>query len=226
MTGDGKETGAVYSEGMTDNSVPGMKGRILVIDDDADFLEMTKSFLEENYKVTLADSGSRALELLASGLSPGLVLLDVSMPDMDGYETLRNIRALDNAAGIPVIFLTGINETAAELRGLELGAVDYITKPFVKEILLKRLELHLKQGRELAALYRERRKKKKPLSIPPLTPWERKIALLDQKRLTGGEIAEEMETTEGTIRTALNAIYSKLDIHSKRELASLDLEME
>ena len=206
---------------MTNNRAP---NRILVIDDDADFLEMTESFLEETYEVTLAASGGRALELLAAGLPPDLILLDVSMPGMDGYETLRNINALDNAAGIPVIFLTGVNETAAELRGLELGAVDYITKPFVKEILLKRLELHLKQGRELKALYRERRKKKKPRPIPPLTPWERRIALLAQKRLTSAEIAEEMGTTDRTIRTALSSIYVKLDIHSKKELANLDLE--
>jgi DNA-binding NarL/FixJ family response regulator len=208
---------------MTDNSVP--KGRILIIDDDEDFLEMTESFLEENYEADLAVSGSQALELFAKGYTPDLILLDVSMPGMDGYETLRRINALDNAAGIPVIFLTGMNETAAELRGLELGAVDYITKPFVKEILLKRMELHLKQGRELKSLYRERRKRKKPLAIPPLTPWERKIALLAQKRLTGGEIAEEMGTTDRTIRTALSSIYRKLDIHSKRELADFDLEL-
>ncbi|MDR0709312.1 MAG: response regulator [Spirochaetaceae bacterium] len=202
----------------------GPKGRILIIDDDADFLEMTESFLEDQYEVSLALSGSRALELLAGDYTPDLILLDVSMPGMDGYETLRRINALDHTAGIPVMFLTGINETAAELRGLELGAVDYITKPFVKEILLKRLELHLKQGRELKALYRERRKKKKPLPIPPLTPWERKIALLAQKRLTSAEIAGEMGTTDRTIRTALGSIYVKLDIHSKKELANLDLE--
>jgi DNA-binding NarL/FixJ family response regulator len=209
---------------MTNSAAPEKKGRILIVDDDGDFLEMTESFLEENYEITLASSGNGALKLLAAGLSPDLILLDVSMPGMDGYETLRNIRAVDATAGVPVMFLTGVNETAAELRGLELGAVDYITKPFVKEILLKRLELHLKQGRELAALCRERRRKKKPLPMPPLTPWERKIALLAQKRLTGGEIATEMGTTEGTIRTALGSVYMKLNIHSKRELACLDLE--
>ncbi|MDR1507092.1 MAG: response regulator, partial [Treponema sp.] len=126
---------------MTNSSAPKIKGRILVIDDDEDFLEMTESFLDENYDVTLAASGQGALELLAAGLSPDLILLDVSMPGMDGYETLRNINALDNTAGLPVMFLTGASETSAELRGLELGAVDYITKPFVKEILLKRLDL-------------------------------------------------------------------------------------
>jgi DNA-binding NarL/FixJ family response regulator len=88
------------------------------------------------------------------------------------------------------------------------------------------LELPLKQGREPKSLYRERRQKKKTVSIPPLTPWERKIALLAQKRLTGGEIAEEMRTTDRTIRTALGAIDMKLDIHSKRELADLDLETD
>jgi putative two-component system response regulator len=209
---------------MTNSSASKIKSRILVIDDDEDFLEMTESFLDEDYDVTLAASGCGALELLAGGLSPDLILLDISMPGMDGYEPLRNINALDNTAGLPVMFLTGMNETSAELRGLELGAVDYITKPFVKEILLKRLELRLEQGRELAALYRERRKKKKPLPIPPLTPWERKIALLAQKRLTSGEIAGEMGTTDRTIRTALSSVYMKLNIHSKRELANLDLE--
>jgi DNA-binding response OmpR family regulator len=211
---------------MAKSSAPKRKDRILVIDDDEDFLEMTKSFLDENYDVTLAASGRGALELLAAGLSPDLILLDIAMPGMDGYETLRNINALDNTAGIPVMFLTGVNKTAAELRGLELGAVDYITKPFVKEILLKRLKLRLEQGRELAALRRERRAKKKPLSIPPLTPWERKIALLAQKRLTSAEIAGEMGTTGGTIRTALGSVYMKLNIHSKRELANLDLEQD
>jgi LuxR family maltose regulon positive regulatory protein len=62
--------------------------------------------------------------------------------------------------------------------------------------------------------------------MTPLTPWEKKIALLAQRRLTGGEIAEQLKTTEGTIRTALNVIYIKLDIHSKKELADFDLETE
>jgi DNA-binding NarL/FixJ family response regulator len=177
----------IFREAMTNNSVP--KGRILVVDDDADFFEMTESFLEETYEVSLAISGGRALELLAGGLSPDLILLDVSMPGMDGYETLWRVSVLDHTVGIPVMFLTGINETAAEL--------------------------HLKQGRELKALYRERRKKKKSLPIPPLTPWERKIALLAQTRLASAEIAEAMGTTDRTIRTALSSIYVKLDIHSK-----------
>jgi CheY-like chemotaxis protein/DNA-binding CsgD family transcriptional regulator len=207
-----------------DNTPADKKSRILVIDDDKDFLEMAGDFLEGLYEVSFAKSGEQALEYLAGGRVPDLILLDVSMPGMNGYKTMEKINALDGMAGTPVIFLTAMDETEAELKGLALGAVDYITKPFVKEILLKRLEIHLKQGRELRDIYRERKKKKKPRPIPPLTPWETRIALLAQKRLTGGEIAEKLNTTEGTIRTALGVIYIKLDIHSKRELEEYDLE--
>jgi DNA-binding response OmpR family regulator len=206
------------------NASPGVRERILVIDDDTDFLELTEKMLAGYYEVSLAKSGKQALEYLDRGFSPDLVFLDVDMPEMNGYETLKKIKALDGMEAVPVVFLTGMTETEAELRGLELGAVDYITKPFVKDILLKRLEIHLKQGKELRTVYGERRKKKKPEPMTPLTPWEKKIAFFAQKRLTGGEIAEKLATTEGTIRTALNAIYSKLDIHSKRELADFDLE--
>ena len=234
------------------NALPDPGGRILIIDDDTCFLELAEKMLAGHYEVSLAKSGKQALEYLDRGFSPvssagdagrgsppvssaedagrgsppDLIFLDVDMPDMNGYETLKKIKALDGMEAVPVVFLTGMTETEAELQGLELGAVDYITKPFVKDILLKRLEIHLKQGKELRRVYGERRKKKKPELMTPLTPWEKKIALLAQKRLTGGEIAEKMGTTGGTIRTALNSIYLKLEIHSKRELVDLDLETE
>jgi DNA-binding response OmpR family regulator len=209
-----------------DNALPGVTGHILIIDDDTDFLELTEKMLAGHYEVSLAKSGTQALEYLGRGFSPDLIFLDVDMPGMNGYETLKKIKTLDRMEAVPVVFLTGMTETESELKGLELGAVDYITKPFVKDILLKRLEIHLKQGKELRRVYGERRKKKKPEPMTPLTPWEKKIALLAQKRLTGGEIAEKLGTTDGTIRTALNVIYLKLDIHSKRELVDLDLETE
>jgi DNA-binding response OmpR family regulator len=221
MTGDDKKR-AAYIDDM--NNVPGAGGRILIIDDDTDFLELAEKMLAGHYEVSLAKSGKQALEYLDRGFSPDLVFLDVDMPGMNGYETLKKIKALDGMEAVPVVFLTGMAETDAELRGLELGAVDYITKPFVKDILLKRLEIHVRQGKELRAVYGEQRKRKKPEPMSPLTPWEKKIALLAQKRLTGGEIAEKMGTTAGTIRTALNIIYLKLGIHSKRDLVDLDLE--
>jgi DNA-binding response OmpR family regulator len=204
------------------------KSHILVVDDDVYFLQIAAAFLEEEYEVSLAKSGAQALEYLGSlsekqGSLPVLILLDVSMPDMDGYTTLRHIKDMEALAATPVVFLTGMSGVESELQGLRLGAVDYIVKPFFKEILLKRVEIHLRQGKELAQVYRERRKKKKPEPHTPLTPWELNIARFAQQRLTSTEIAKRMETTAGTIRTALNTVYIKLDIHSKRELADLDL---
>jgi DNA-binding response OmpR family regulator len=205
-------------------ALPGSTERVLVIDDDPEFLQLAETALAGRYEVSLAMSGKQALEYLAAGETPDLILLDVNMPELNGFETLKKIKALEGMEAVPVVFLTGMTEAEAELRGLELGAVDYITKPFVKDILLKRLEIHVKQGKKLRTLYGEQRKKRKAKPITPLTPWEKKISLLAQKRFTSGEIAEQMGTTSGTIRTALNTIYVKLNIHSKRELADLDLE--
>jgi DNA-binding NarL/FixJ family response regulator len=122
-----------------------------------------------------------------------------------------------------VFFPAGKGNEANELKGLEMGAVDYITKPFVREILLARLKTHLENGREFRRLRGTAGKKKKAEPFTPLTPWERKIALLAQQRLSAPEIAEKMGITENTAKSALRSIYGKLDIHSKRSLAELDL---
>jgi DNA-binding NarL/FixJ family response regulator len=98
--------------------------------------------------------------------------------------------------------------------------VDYITKPFVKEILLTRLSRHLANGRELRLLRRIRPVKK---AGDPLTPWERKIALLAKQWLTVPEIAMELSITENTVKSAMKIIYRKLDIHSRPELSRIEL---
>lgn len=84
----------------------------------------------------MAQSGEEAVALLASGLRPHLILLDIAMPGWNGYQTLERLQELELEPEIPVIFLTGLTEAEEELKGRSSGAVDYITKPFVKEILL------------------------------------------------------------------------------------------
>jgi DNA-binding NarL/FixJ family response regulator len=98
--------------------------------------------------------------------------------------------------------------------------VDYITKPFVKEILLTRLATHLENGRELRLLHLMRPARK---PAEPLTPWERKIALLAKEWLTVPEIAARLSLTGNTVKSAMKVIYRKLNIHSRRELAGVDL---
>jgi putative two-component system response regulator len=116
---------------------------------------MGKSVLQENYTVVTIPSGKKLLDALKK-TKPALILLDVEMPEMSGYEVINEIKDNPETAGIPVIFLTGKAEQENELAGLTLGAVDYIAKPFSAQLLLKRIELHLllqSQKNELQAFY-------------------------------------------------------------------------
>jgi DNA-binding response OmpR family regulator len=209
------------------------KSKILIVDDDVALLEMAGEILDAHYQVSLAKSGEQALEYLQraaeSGSLPGLILLDIDMPRMDGYQTLQKIRDFNGLQDVPVVFLTGMTDADYELRGLTMGAVDYITKPFVKELFLARIKNHLENGAHLRSLKTEQGKKrprnKKPEYAVPLTPWEKKIALLAQERLTQGEIAEQLSLSANTVHTALNVIFTKLGVHSKRELAELNLDI-
>jgi putative two-component system response regulator len=116
--------------------------RILVVDDNIASLRQIGAQLAGRYVVTLAKSGTQALGIIAQA-RPDLILLDVAMPGMDGFETNEAIKADEDAAKIPVIFLTGSNDAETEIRALESGAVDFIAKPVEKEILIHRLGLHL-----------------------------------------------------------------------------------
>ena len=115
---------------------------ILLVDDDLTNLTVGRNALEEHYDVLTLNSGARLIKMLERS-APDLILLDVEMPEMDGYEAIKAIKANPETANIPVIFLTAKSDGQSELEGLSLGAVDYITKPFSAPLLLKRIELHL-----------------------------------------------------------------------------------
>ncbi|HZX29842.1 MAG TPA: two-component system response regulator [Rhodocyclaceae bacterium] len=119
------------------------KETVLVVDDTPENLGALGEILRPHYHVRLANTGQRALEICAAEPRPDLVLLDVNMPAMDGYEVLSRLHADPDARGIPVIFVTGLNSVDDEERGLELGAVDYITKPIRPRIVLARVRTHL-----------------------------------------------------------------------------------
>jgi putative two-component system response regulator len=117
--------------------------RILVVDDNMASLKQIGAQLSGNYQISLAKSGNQALKI-CSQIHPDLILLDVKMPDMDGFETNAALKRDSELNRIPVVFLSGNYDIETEIRGLESGAVDYITKPAEKNILLHRIELHLK----------------------------------------------------------------------------------
>ena len=116
---------------------------ILIVDDTPQNLTILGELLCPNYLVRAANSGERALRLAKSENRPDLILLDVMMPGMDGYEVLHRLRADVATRGIPVIFITAMAAAEDEERGLQLGAVDYITKPFSPAVVLARVRTHL-----------------------------------------------------------------------------------
>ena len=119
-------------------------GTILIVDDNSANLGVLSDALSQaGFEVRVAKSGKMALERVKYAL-PDLILLDVMMPEMDGFETCRRLQANPETTQIPVIFMTALSDTANKVEGFQLGAVDYITKPFQQEEVLARVKLHLK----------------------------------------------------------------------------------
>ncbi len=128
---------------MEDTIVFTQKAIILVVDDTPDNLTLMSGLLKDNYIVKVANSGARALKIAQSETPPDLILLDIMMPEMDGYEVCRRLKADNKTRDIPIIFLTAKTEVIDETHGFELGASDYITKPISPPIVLARVETHL-----------------------------------------------------------------------------------
>lgn len=119
-----------------------MKKHILIVDDNVTNLKIAEKTLKEYYKVTLLISGAQTLKFLNKN-RPDLILLDINMPGMNGYETLKEIKKNEELVDIPVIFLTANIDSESEVSGIELGAVDFIKKPFIPQSMLSRIKLHL-----------------------------------------------------------------------------------
>ncbi len=128
---------------MSDHSLYSERQTILVVDDTPDNIALLSTLLKDRYKVRAANNGERALAIAASQPRPDLILLDIMMPGMDGYEVCERLKVDPHTADIPVIFLTAKVQVEDEEFGLRLGAVDYITKPISPPIVLARVETHL-----------------------------------------------------------------------------------
>lgn len=124
---------------MNDND---KKWRILIVDDEPNNLQLLRQILKGKYQLSMATSGFQALEI-AKKMSPDLVLLDVMMPELDGYETCIKLKSDPETAEIPVLFVTAKTDLRDEKQGFEVGAVDYITKPVSGPIVMARVATHL-----------------------------------------------------------------------------------
>ncbi|MEL6459504.1 MAG: response regulator [Cyanobacteria bacterium J06621_15] len=141
---------------------------ILIVDDTPDNLLVLFSFLEEKgFKVLLAEDGESALQI-AQSKAPDLILLDVLMPEIDGFETCRRLKEKSSTKEIPVIFLTALSETVNKVQGFKLGGVDYITKPSEQEEVLVRIETHLSLQRMRSTLAQQNQQLKQKLDFEAL----------------------------------------------------------
>jgi diguanylate cyclase (GGDEF)-like protein len=130
------------------------KPRVLLVDDERFNLNTLHGLLKEDHKIMVATGGDQALKAAVTG-RPDLILLDINMPGMDGYEVCRRLKEDSLTSSIPIIFITGLADAEDETKGLELGAADYITKPFNLSVVRARVrtQLRLKQQSELLESY-------------------------------------------------------------------------
>ena len=130
------------------------KQTILIVDDVPTNIKVLGDTLKKEFAVRFATDGLKAIEIAQSSSPPDIILLDIMMPGMDGYEVCRRLKASEQTQHIPVIFITAMGQEADETKGLELGAVDYITKPFSLPVVRIRVKTHLELKRHRDMLER------------------------------------------------------------------------
>jgi diguanylate cyclase (GGDEF)-like protein len=130
----------------------------MLVDDEPGNLMVLSNLLRNSYDLRVANSGEKALSLINQGKIPDLILLDIIMPELDGYEFCELIKGKSETKDIPIIFISSMDQPGNEEKGLKMGAVDYITKPFVPSIVQSRVDTHIKlinSMREVKRLYIE-----------------------------------------------------------------------
>ena len=189
--------------------------RILCVDDDINMLNTLEDMLiNTGYSVSLAKSGKQAVDYIKKGIGFQLVLLDVDMPEMDGYETIKAIKSLGQAKDIPVIFLTALDEPDFEIKGLEYGAADYITKPFVKSVFLARVKNRIAVTESKKAAESENMERLKGM----LTDLELRVAEYIAEGFSNQEIADKTSYSYGYVRRIVSSILEKTGMKKRSDI--------
>lgn len=193
---------------------------VLLVDDNSKYLKDALPFY--GYEVKAVCDGVQALkELAVKNNKFDIVLLDVMMPNMNGWETLKAIRRNEHTRHLPVIMLTAVNEDQKMVSGLKIGADDYIIKPFVLPNLLARMEAVLRRS--------SWQKEAKPalsddISFDILTNKEKEVLQMAAKGASNKQIAEKLFVKEVTVKTHLNSIFKKLKVTSRTQAVLLAVQ--
>jgi len=175
-----------------------MQKTIFMVDDNDTNLATVKETLKDHYRVMTLPSADRMFAMLDK-MTPDLILLDIEMPEMDGFEALRLLKAHESQADIPVMFLTSMNDALVEARGFEMGVVDFVTKPFSAPVLRNRIKTHL----HIDEIIKERTRKLQRLQNSLIIVLADMVESRDE--VTGGHI----ERTTIYIKILLEALCEK-----------------
>ncbi len=190
------------------------KSTVLLIDDELVNIKILSDLLKEDYEVIFANSGEEGLRRAAES-SPDIILLDIMMPDMDGYAVCAKLQESPRTAGIPVVYVTALGSTAQEVKGLNSGAIDYITKPINGEIVKARIRNHLKLRRALQAASEadaaedERREK--------MTERQREIFRWVREGKTNWEIAKIIGCSEENVKYHMKNILRIMGSYNRTQ---------
>lgn len=202
--------------------------KILLIEDQPQMRQNVALILELNgFEVVVAEDGKQGL-MKARGEQPDLILCDVMMPELDGYDVLHRLRKVESMRSVPFIFLTAKGEKTEQRTGMNLGADDYLTKPCSEADLLSAINARLRRSRDIAlggaAAARPDFGSATPLEGLGLTPREAEVLLWVAQGKSSGDIASILGTSEATVRKHLEHIYPKLGVESRGAAIVLAIE--
>ena len=199
---------------------------ILIVDDNPKFLEDALPMY--GYDVTVATDGLEALKILGKENNHfDLILLDVMMPNMDGWDTLKAIRKNKETEHTPVIMITAVSEDQKVVSGLKIGADDYIVKPFILPNLLARIEAVLRRSNwQKEAQPKQEKTLNKDVNIDALTPKEKEVLALVAKGASNQEIADKLCVRDVTVKTHLNSVFKKLKVTNRTQAVLLAMQID
>lgn len=191
---------------------------VLLVDDNAKYLKDALPFY--GYEVKTALDGVQALRILSNRNEKfDIVLLDVMMPNIDGWETLKQIRSNEDTKHLPVIMLTAVNEDQKMISALKNGADDYIVKPYILPNLLARMEAVLRRSnRQIES--------KEKFSLDVLTTKEKEVLQMAAKGVSNKQIADKLFVKEVTVKTHLNSIFKKLKVSNRTQAVLLAMQTD
>jgi DNA-binding NarL/FixJ family response regulator len=201
--------------------------KLLLVDDDLHLVLLLKDYLElQGYQVMAVNNGAQALTALEEDI-PSMIICDVMMPEIDGYEFLKSLREHQDLGWIPVLFLSALGQSLDRIKGLSLGANAYMNKPFEPEELLAQVKSILNQSSQIQQYVDSRPSITPTIQVDPkikVTASELKILQLVAKGFGNKKISTELQLSQRTIESHISNLLSKTGLKNRTELARWMIE--